>query len=73
MRLIVIACSMVMVTLAASAQSLPSLPQPPAANIPLPAAPGGVPAKAAGTATNPLTKAETEVKCKIPTNATKPE
>ena len=78
MRSILIACPMIMFALAATAQSLPSVPKLPTEDNPLTAAPSGTSPSGtslpgAGQTTNPIKKIMTEAECKIPTNATKPE
>jgi hypothetical protein len=75
MRSILIACPMIMVTLAAVAQTAPSLPKlledKPLLAEPSPTPPTGI--SASGPGQNPIDKIKTEAECKIPTNATKPE
>ena len=78
MRSILIACPMIMFTLAATAQTLPSVPKVPTEDKPLVAAPSPTPPSGnsvpgAAPTTNPIDKIKTEAECKIPTNATKPE
>ncbi|MGO8920197.1 MAG: hypothetical protein ACLQJR_30225 [Stellaceae bacterium] len=78
MRSILIACPMVLFTLAAAAQTLPSVPKLPTEDNPLTAAPSPTPPSGtsvpgAAKTTNPIDKIKTEAECKIPTNATKPE
>ncbi|HYM03558.1 MAG TPA: hypothetical protein VET85_11480 [Stellaceae bacterium] len=85
MRLFLIACPMIMLSLAAAAQSLPSAPSLPvqdqapmaAPNINPQAGPSdpGSATSVPGTSQTPnsIDQAKTEAECKIPTNATKPE
>ena len=78
MRSILIACPMIMFALAATAQSVPSVPKLPTEDNPLMAAPSptqpsGTSIPGTGQTTNPIDKIKTEAECKIPTNATKPE
>jgi hypothetical protein len=83
MRSILIACPMIIFTLAAAAQPVPSVPKLPTENMPPMAAPSMTPPSTtppsgtsvpdAGQTMNSIDKAKTEAECKIPTNATKPE
>jgi hypothetical protein len=83
MRSILIACPLILVTLAAAAQ-MPNMPSggnmPASPNMPnmpgggtMPSAPNGTAMPGAGETPNPIDQAKTEAECKIPTNATKPE
>jgi hypothetical protein len=77
MRSILIACPMIMLTLAAAAQTAPSLPKLPIEDKSLMTAPSPTPSGTSvpgvGQTTNTIDKIKTEAECKIPTNATKPE
>ena len=78
MRSILVACPMIMFTLAVAAQSLPSVPKVPTGEnppikAPSAASPSGTSLPGAAQTSNPLDKEKTELECKIPTNATKRE
>ncbi len=82
MKSILIAYSMIMFTLAAAAQTLPSVPKLPSENSlpmatpnapPQTATPSGTSIPGTAQTSNPIDQAKTEAECKIPTNATKPE
>ena len=86
MKSVLIACPLIMFTLAAAAQmpNVPNMPNggnmpaaPNAPNMPgggnMSAAPGGPSMPGTGQTSNPIDEAKTEAECKIPTNATKPE
>ena len=83
MRSILIACPLIMLTIAAAAQ-MPNMPSggnmPATPNTPsmpsggnMPATPNGTSMPGAGQTSNPIDEAKTEAECKIPTNAAKPE
>ena len=84
MKSVLIAVPMMMVALAAGAQTVPSMPKMPTDQAPMaapgatattPAAPSGtsIPGTSQPSSDNPIDKAKTEAECKLPTNATKPE
>jgi len=78
MRAILVACPMVMLTLAIAAQPLPSVPklptgENPPTTAPNAASPSGTSLPGAAQTSNPLDKEKTELECKIPTNASKRE
>ena len=67
----IVACPLIMFTLAAAAQ-MPNMPNMPNGGN-MPAAPGGPSIPGTGQTSNPIDEAKTEAECKILTNATKPE
>jgi hypothetical protein len=78
MKSILLTCPMIMFTLAAAAQSVPSMPKlptddKPSVTVTSGKATSGTSIPGAGQTSNPIDKIKTEAECKIPTNAAKPE